>query len=116
MRHFLSTACLLMLAQPAPAQDAIPARIRASVVAGSCPAPQWPGPGMRIESLDTFKIALVIAPDGRVLKARLEQSGGGRPWDEAVIKALSACRFLPGRRGGKPVQDIIKMQYVWTLD
>ncbi|MDQ1814610.1 TonB family protein [Massilia sp. CCM 9210] len=116
MRHFLSTACLLMLAQPAPAQDAIPARIRASVVAGSCPAPQWPGTGMRIESLDTFKIALVIAPDGRVLKARVEQSGGGRPWDEAVIKALSACRFLPGRRGGKPVQDIIKMQYVWTLD
>ncbi|CUI06923.1 Ferric siderophore transport system, periplasmic binding protein TonB [Janthinobacterium sp. CG23_2] len=71
---------------------------------------------MYIESLDTFKGAFVIAPDGRVLQVRVEQSVGGRPWDEAVIKALSACRFLPGRRDGKPVQDVIKRHYVWTLD
>ncbi|NHZ83731.1 TonB family protein [Massilia sp. CCM 8695] len=115
MRHFLFPACLL-LAQPAQAHDASPARIPASVVAGSCPAPQWPATRMRIEDLDTVKIAFVIGPDGRVRHSRVEQSAGHRLWDDAAIKALSRCSFLPGRLAGKPVRDVIKMDHTWTLD
>lgn len=112
MRHFLFTACLLVLARQAPAHDASPARIRASVVPGSCPVPQWPRTSMRIEDIGPTHIAFVIAPDGRVLKAMVEHSAGHRLWDEAALKALSMCRFLPGRRGAKPVQDIVKIQHV----
>ncbi|MDM5176194.1 energy transducer TonB [Massilia sp. DJPM01] len=115
MRHFLFPACLL-LAQPAQARAASPVRMPASVVAGSCPAPQWPATRMRIEEVGTVKIAFVIGPDGRVLDYRIEQSAGHRLWDEAAVKALSRCRFLPGRLDGKPARDIVKMKHTWTLD
>ncbi|NHZ96641.1 TonB family protein [Massilia sp. CCM 8734] len=71
---------------------------------------------VRIDELAPVGIAFVIGPDGRVLTARVEQSAGHRLWDEATIVALSRCRFRPARLGAKPVQDVIKMRHVWTLD
>lgn len=119
MRHFLLPACpllLALLACPASANASSPARIPASVVAGSCPAPQWPHTSIRLEEILPTKVAFVIGTDGRVRKATIEQSAGHRLWDDAVIKALSACRFVPARLGGKPVAGIVTMQHIWTLD
>ncbi|NHZ62230.1 energy transducer TonB [Massilia genomosp. 1] len=116
MRHFLFPACLLLLAQPAQVHAASPARTPAFLVPGSCPAPQWPTTRIRVDELDPVRIAFVIGADGRVLTARVEQSAGHRLWDEATIVALSRCRFRAARLGTKPVQGVIKMQHVWTLD
>lgn len=115
MRHFLSLACLVSLAQPAHAQATSPASSRACVVAGSRPTPQWPKPRAYLDESYPVRVALLIAPDGRVAGARVEQSAG-RLWDDATIRALSRCRFRPARLGGKPVPGIIKMQHLWTLD
>lgn len=114
MRRLLFPAFLL-LAAPAYARSP-DERIAASVVAGSCPAPQWPATRFRIDGLAPVRIALVIAPDGQVRKASVEQSAGHRLWDDAVIKAFSKCRFLPGRLKGTPVSDVIKMKHIWTLE
>ncbi|UOD32715.1 TonB family protein [Massilia violaceinigra] len=114
MRRLLLPACLL-LAAPAFAR-APRERIAASLVAGSCPAPQWPAIRMCADDLDPVRIAFVIGPDGRVLKARVEHSAGYRKLDDAAVKALSRCRFRAGRIDGKPVPDVIRMQHIWTLD
>lgn len=114
MRRLLLSACLL-LAAPAFARPPHE-RIAASLVAGSCPTPQWPHTAIRLEEILPTKIAFLIGTDGRVRNATIEHSAGHRLWDEAVIKALSRCRFRAGRIDGKPVPDVIRMQHIWTRD
>lgn len=100
-----------------PAHAHSPIRIPAAVVAGSCPTPQWPSTRMRLEEIRPTRVAFRISADGRVQGATVEQSAGGRPWDQAVIRALSRCRFLPARNGdGRRVPGIVNMTHVWTLD
>lgn len=116
MRHFPVSACLLLLAPPALVHASAFAYTPASVVAGSCPAPRFRATRMCVDDLAPIRIAFDIAADGRLRKARLVQGSGIRILDKDTVSALSTCRWLPARLGGKPVPGIVHIAYTWTFE
>jgi protein TonB len=81
-----------------------------------CPKPEYPKSSLRNEEQGTNQLRFVIAPTGRLVEAVIERSTGFRALDLASLGALSRCRFRPASINGVPVQSIVQMQYVWTLE
>ncbi|WP_229261996.1 energy transducer TonB [Duganella guangzhouensis] len=89
---------------------------KAEALLDNCNKPEWPRASLRNGHTGKVTLRFTIAPDGRLLKQEVLQSTGDPALDEAAMKGLSACRFIPGSINGKPVQSQAMMQYVWTLE
>ena len=50
----------------------------------------------------TVVLELIVGPNGRTREIKIVK-GLGHGLDKAAIKALTHCRFKPGKRNGKPV-------------
>ena len=75
------------------------------IVRSGCSPPAYPKPG----SEGGTSVALLVGPDGTLKESKVTGSSGSAHWDEAVLAALSACKFSPRTIDGVPVPEAIWM-------
>ncbi len=67
----------------------------------SRPPPAYPKPNNE----GGTTVVLLVGRDGELKESKLTGSSGSAGWDEAVLVALSACRFTPRTIDGEPVPE-----------
>jgi periplasmic protein TonB len=101
--------------RPAPAPAAV--RSGASMVGGSCAAPQYPEAAEDMEQTGTSILQFLISASGAVIQSRVASSSGHASLDEAAVAALSQCKFSPAMGAdGKPQEAWTSIRYVWQLN
>jgi protein TonB len=102
------TASAAAQAAPAPMPPPVPP-------AGYCAGPQYPREAIRYELQGVSTLRFRLAPNGRVLDARVAKSSGWALLDEAAIRTIQACSFTP-EQAAKARGAALPVQYVWRLD
>lgn len=101
----LIAAALLCAAAPFAAADTATLDAKAP-----CDRPEYPRASLVNEEQGTVVLALLIAPDGKVVDSKVEKSSGFRNLDKAALK-IAGCKFKPL----KAEQAWGTMEYVWKL-
>jgi protein TonB len=102
---------------PTPAPTPAAVRSGASMVSGSCAAPQYPEAAEDLEQTGTSVLQFLISASGAVLQSRVAVSSGHSSLDDAAVAALSQCRFSPAMGSdGKPQEAWTSISYVWQLN
>ena len=81
-----------------------------------CPRPAYPRASIRNEETGMVTLNFTVAANGHLLGASVARSSGFPNLDNAAYAALTRCRFRPASIDGVPVQDTVRVQYVWTLE
>lgn len=81
-----------------------------------CPRPAYPRASIRNEETGVVTLSFTVAANGHLLGASVARSSGFPNLDNAAYAALTRCRFRPASIDGVPVQDTVRVQYVWTLE
>ena len=76
---------------------------------------EYPRASLANEEEGVTSMAFLVAADGSVMDSKLERTSGSKALDKAAIKAITACKFKPGTRDGKPDQTWTKVNYLWKL-
>lgn len=111
--RYLSVVAALVLSAMTVAVAA--AEVPASFDPKNCKA-DYPKASLMNEEQGTTSMSFLVAPDGSVVESKLEKTSGFKNLDKAALKALSACKFKPGSKDGKPEQSWTKVDYAWKLD
>ena len=82
----------------------------------SCKKPEYPRASLVNEEAGTVSLSFLVAPDGKVVDSKIEKSSGFKNLDKAAQKDMSACKFKPAVKDGKPVESWTKVDWVWKLD
>jgi periplasmic protein TonB len=82
--------------------------------AKSCKA-EYPKAALMNEEQGVVSMKFLISADGRVLESKLDKTSGFKNLDKAALSAVSACKFKPGSKDGKPDSTWTKVEYNWTL-
>ena len=110
----LAAACLSVYANAAP--DAAKAeKTHATADFKSCAKPHYPAESLKNGNQGTVTLSFLIGTDGKVKDSAIAKSSGFRPLDDEARTAIAKCSFKPATVAGQPVEDWMKMQYVWTL-
>jgi bla regulator protein BlaR1 len=110
----LAAACLSVYANAAP--DAAKAeKTHAVVDFKSCAKPHYPAESLKAGNQGAVTLSFLIGVDGKAKESTVAKSSGFAPLDEAARTAIAKCSFKPATVAGKPVEDWMKMKYVWTL-
>jgi D-alanyl-D-alanine endopeptidase (penicillin-binding protein 7) len=114
----LAAACAVMYANAAtePKHAAAHSHTRAIADFNSCAKPEWSKADLRAEHQGTVTLGFLISADGTPEESRVLKSSGYRGLDQAARVGIAKCHFKPATRDGQPVQEWMKMQYVWTLE
>ncbi|MGZ8341187.1 MAG: TonB family protein [Telluria sp.] len=81
-----------------------------------CQPPAYPREALRYELEGKTTVELLIGVDGQVHGKRIFTSSGWKLLDEAALASLSACRYSPVTRDGRPAGAHWKrMAFMWTL-
>lgn len=110
----LAAACLTVYANAAP-DSAKAEKTHAVADFKSCAKPVWPAESLKNENQGAVTLSFLVSADGRVKDSAIKKSSGFAPLDEAARTGIAKCRFKPATVAGKPVEDWMMMQYVWTL-
>ncbi|MES2018983.1 MAG: energy transducer TonB [Pseudomonadota bacterium] len=81
----------------------------------SCAKPMYPADAIKTNRVGTVTLGFEIGTDGKVIDSKVEKSSGHADLDEAAQTAIKLCKFEAATQDGKPVQEWMKMQYVWSL-
>jgi D-alanyl-D-alanine endopeptidase (penicillin-binding protein 7) len=81
----------------------------------SCVKPMYPKQSLRDENTGTVVLGFLVDEQGKVIDSTVRKSSGFLPLDETARTAIGKCSFKPATTDGKPVQEWMQMQYVWTL-
>ncbi|AKU22242.1 energy transducer TonB [Massilia sp. MB5] len=111
-KRWLSAAAVVLLAN---ASLAYAAEVPASFDAKNCKA-EYPKASLMNEEQGTVSMSFLVSAGGDVMDSKIEKSSGFKNLDKAAIKAISACKFKPGTKDGKPDQTWTKVDYAWKLD
>jgi bla regulator protein BlaR1 len=113
----LAAACVAMYANAAPqAEPAAGKRTHAIADFNTCKKPVWPKADLKARHQGKVMLGFLVGADGRVVESKVNKSSGYPGLDEAAQVGIGKCRFKPAKAAGKPVQDWMQMQYVWTLE
>ena len=116
VKHLLLPSLCLLMAAGCATPPAIVGKHKDAVIDfTSCSAPRYPAEAIKTDRWGTVALAYNIGVDGKVLESKVEKSSGHADLDEAARTAIGLCTFKPATQDGKPVQEWMKMQYVWTL-
>jgi protein TonB len=88
--------------------------VPASFDAKTCRA-DYPKASLMNEEQGITTMQFLVSADGRVLDSKLDKTSGFKALDRAALSALSACKFKPGSKDGKPDQTWTKVEYKWSL-
>ena len=81
----------------------------------NCDKPHYPKESLAAKHQGRVTLGFLVDVTGSVVEARIGESSGHMPLDEAARDALKLCKFRPAMKDGKPVQDWAKVEYVWTV-
>ena len=109
-----SHACAAAILFAAAGSNAMANEVPASFDAKSCKA-EYPKAALMNEEQGVVSMKFLVSADGKVLESKLDKSSGFKSLDKAAITAISACRFKPGSKDGKPDSTWTKVEYNWTL-
>ncbi|HEX4918249.1 MAG TPA: TonB family protein [Limnobacter sp.] len=98
-------------APPAPVQQAKPAPEAPAPVTPprtdaahlNNPAPQYPALSRRLGEQGRVLLDVYILPDGSVGEIKLNKSSGFDRLDNAALQAVKAWKYVPAKRGEKPI-------------
>ena len=82
--------------------------------AKSCKA-EYPKASLMNEEQGVVSMTFLVSADGKVLESKLEKTSGFKSLDKAAMSAITACKFKPGSKDGKPDSTWTKVDYNWTL-
>ena len=82
--------------------------------AKNCKA-EYPKAALMNEEQGVVSMAFLVSADGKVLESKLEKTSGFKSLDKAAMSAITACKFKPGSKDGKPDSTWTKVEYNWTL-
>ena len=88
--------------------------VPASFDVKSCKA-EYPKAALMNEEQGIVSMMFLVSADGKVLESKLEKTSGYKSLDKAAIAAVSACKFKPGSKDGKPDSTWTKVDYNWSL-
>ena len=94
--------------------NAIASEVPASFDPKTCKA-EYPKAALMNEEQGIVSIKFLVSADGKVLESKLDKTSGFKSLDKAAISAISACKFKPGSKDGKPDSTWTKVEYNWTL-
>lgn len=98
----------------ATANVAFAADVPAVFDAKSCKA-DYPKASLMNEEQGVVSMAFLVSAEGKVLEAKLDKTSGFKSLDKAAMTAISACKFKPGSKDGRPDSTWTKVEYNWTL-
>lgn len=94
--------------------NAVAAEVPAVFDASKCKA-EYPKSALMNEEQGVVSMMFLVSAEGRVLESKLDKTSGFKSLDKAAISAISACKFKPGSKDGKPDSTWTKVEYNWTL-
>lgn len=92
----------------------VAAEVPAVFDAKNCKA-EYPKAALMNEEQGIVSMKFLISAEGRVLESKLDKTSGFKNLDKAAMQAISACKFKPGSKDGKPDSTWTKVEYNWTL-
>jgi TonB family protein len=95
---------------------AIPPSMAALADFRGCALPEWPKEALRKEQTGPVTLGFLIGSDGAVKEAKVLGSSGFPLLDEAARTGIMRCTFKAATRNGAPVEEWMKMKYIWTLE
>jgi TonB family protein len=110
------TVILLALSLNVGAQGSADAPTRPRLIDIQECKPAYPKDTLRAEEEGKTAVRLHVAASGELRGVSLVRSSGSARLDQAVIDAMSRCRFAPGRQGGAAVEGDFTIEYVWRLE
>jgi D-alanyl-D-alanine endopeptidase (penicillin-binding protein 7) len=113
----LAALSVAMYANAAPQQEpkAEGKTTRALVDFRSCGKPVWPKEDLRAEHTGTVTLGFLVNAEGIPVDSKVLKSSGHPGLDLAAQAGIEKCHFIPATKDGKPVEEWMRMQYVWTL-
>lgn len=81
----------------------------------SCEQATYPKAALMNEETGTVGVAVVVAPDAKVIDVKIEKSSGSKTLDKATAKMFATCKYTPAHKDGKPEQGTVKVEQVWSL-
>lgn len=109
-------AFALAIAQQDASAQADPANKSPQAKFSTCDKPEWPKTALRYGQQGAVSLSFLIGVDGKAVKSKIDHSSGFPLLDYAALATMSACRFEPAIKEGRPQQAWMKMQYVWMFD
>ena len=106
--------CLAALILAAAGSGAMAAETPAIFDAKNCKA-EYPKAALMNEEQGVVSMAFLVSADGKVLESKLEKTSGFKSLDKAAMSAITACKFKPGSKDGKPDTTWTKVDYNWSL-
>lgn len=79
------------------------------------PAPDYPPLARRLREQGTVKLRVLVTPEGQARQVELEESSGSPRLDAAARSAVTRWRFVPARRGERPVEAWVIVPVVFSL-
>ena len=76
---------------------------------------EYPKASLMNEEQGTTSMSFLVNADGSVAESKLEKTSGFKSLDKAAMTAITACKFKPGSKDGKPDSTWTKVEYNWTL-
>ena len=110
----LAAACMSVYANAAP-EPGKSEKVHAVVDFRSCAKPVWPAESLKNENQGAVTLTFLVGVDGKAKDSAIVTSSGFAPLDEAARTGIAKCSFKPATVAGQPVEDWMKMKYVWTL-
>jgi D-alanyl-D-alanine endopeptidase (penicillin-binding protein 7) len=101
-------------ASPTPRPVAMSAHSGAVVDFRSCTKPEYPAEDLESGHQGTVTLSILVSADGKAVDSRVFRSSGYRGLDRSARDAITKCQFKPATTNGRPVQEWMKLQYVWT--
>jgi TonB family protein len=93
---------------PKPPKAPVPAHaagfMQSRRIAESCTLPDYPAQAVAQNSALELTLEYVVDPNGALHGVKLAQPSGFPDYDQALLTAFSACRFIPALQDGKPVE------------
>ncbi|MBU0784989.1 MAG: energy transducer TonB [Gammaproteobacteria bacterium] len=90
-------------AAPAPEAPAPVTPPRTDAAHLNNPAPQYPALSRRLGEQGRVMLDVYILPDGSVGEIKLNKSSGFPRLDNAALQAVKAWKYVPAKRGNKPI-------------
>lgn len=90
------------------------AEVPAAFDAKNCKA-EYPKAALMNEEEGVVAMAFLVSADGKVLESKLDKTSGFKSLDKAAMNAISACKFKPGSKDGRPDTTWTKVEYSWKL-
>jgi D-alanyl-D-alanine endopeptidase (penicillin-binding protein 7) len=114
----LAAACVVMAANAStePKHAVAHTHTRALADFRSCTKPEWSTPDLLAQHQGTVTLQFLVSQDGTAVQSRVLKSSGYRGLDDAARTGIAKCHFKPATHDGQPVQEWMRMQYVWTLE